>query len=129
MAISPDGRQVVAGTKGHVAFVWDVATQTQLLQLKGHNGRITSVSFSSDGTRILTSSWDATARLWETISGRELLTLKGPRDKEMLRFASMSADGLQITTVDNKQSIRVWRAATDQQIAAWKKEEELANQR
>ena len=34
--------------------MWDARTGTALLELKGHTGAVTSVSFSPDGTRIVT---------------------------------------------------------------------------
>ena len=49
----------------------------ELLQLKGHSEKVTSVVFSSDGKRIMTGSRDTTARLWDSSTGRETLQLKG----------------------------------------------------
>jgi WD40 repeat protein len=68
VAISPDGRWVAAGS-------WDLATQTQLLDLtkpgakpfvlKGHNtARTLSVAFSPDSQWLATGNEDQTASLW-----------------------------------------------------------------
>jgi len=36
-----------------------------LMTLKGHQGAITAVRFSSDGKRLVTTSVDKTARVWD----------------------------------------------------------------
>ena len=48
-----------------------------LLELKGHTGEVTSVSFSPDGSRIVTGSDDRTAKVWDARTGTALLELKG----------------------------------------------------
>ena len=52
-------------------------TGTALLELKGHTGWVSSVSFSPDGTRIVTGSEDQTAKVWDARTGTALLELKG----------------------------------------------------
>ncbi|WP_226889003.1 hypothetical protein, partial [Nostoc sp. MG11] len=47
-------------------------------KLQGHEGRVTTASFSADGQRILTASWDNTARVvsiyaWNVESLEQLL--------------------------------------------------------
>ena len=57
----------IAGTsKGKPAIlVREIATGKLLQTLLGHEGRITSVAFSSDSARIVSGSDDRTSRLWE----------------------------------------------------------------
>jgi len=66
---SPDGL-FFAGTNesGHI-LVWDAGTGRQLLRLKGHTGRVASLTFSPSGSLLGSSSEDNTARIWDV--GRE----------------------------------------------------------
>ena len=66
---SPDGL-FFAGTNesGHI-LVWDAGTGRQLLRLKGHTGRVASLTFSPSGSLPGSSSEDNTARIWDV--GRE----------------------------------------------------------
>ncbi|MEH2179670.1 WD40 repeat domain-containing protein, partial [Nostoc sp.] len=56
----------------NTARLWNL--QGQLLQeFKGHQGSVSSVSFSPDGKTIATASSDNTARLWPVESLNQLL--------------------------------------------------------
>ena len=57
--------------------VWDADKGTEILTLKGHTGRVTSVAFSPDGKRIVSGSEDSTVKVWDADKGTETLTLKG----------------------------------------------------
>ena len=49
-----------------LAIIWDANTGTMIGEpLKGHSGRISSISFSPDGTRLVTGSSDKTAIIWD----------------------------------------------------------------
>ena len=76
-SFSPDGSQIVTGSRDHTAKVWDAKSGAELLTLKGHTGRVTSASFSPDGSRIVTGSEDETAKVWDAKSGAEVLTTQG----------------------------------------------------
>jgi hypothetical protein len=45
--------------------VWDASTGAELLQLKGHTGRVWGVAVTPDGARIITASADNSARVWD----------------------------------------------------------------
>jgi len=56
-------RLVTAGSDGSIR-IWDVATATELLSLRGHRRRIQHVQFSPDGETLASSSDDGTVKLW-----------------------------------------------------------------
>lgn len=60
---SPDGRFLALGGEDQAVLLWDFETDNTV-QLLGHRGAITAVSFSADGQRLLTSSDDNSLRLW-----------------------------------------------------------------
>ena len=67
------------GDDGHV-YVWDAADGTQLLQLAGHHGVVTSVAFSPDGTRLATTSGSSDSGelvVWDALSGARVRDFVG----------------------------------------------------
>ena len=50
---------------------------SDLLTLKGHTDRVTSVAYSPDGKRLASGSGDKTVKVWDLQTGQELLTFKG----------------------------------------------------
>jgi WD40 repeat protein len=64
LAVSPDGRYLVAGTEeGNKSIVWDLASQTQTATL-GQVGRINAIQFSHDGKLLATGSSETSINLW-----------------------------------------------------------------
>ncbi len=55
----------------HTVKVWDAQTGKESLCLKGHSGRVTSVSFSPDGKRLASASCDGTVKVWRLRSRAE----------------------------------------------------------
>ncbi|PFH46478.1 hypothetical protein AMATHDRAFT_88311 [Amanita thiersii Skay4041] len=84
---------------------------SELLQLKGHHGPITSVSLSSDGTRIVTGSTDDTIRIWDANTGAEVFPpLIGHTDSVFC--VAISPDGGRIASGSRDKTIRIWDANT-----------------
>lgn len=82
VAFSPDGHHFAAGvgtTRYVVDFdhtnrdtrilLWETVTREEVLQLKGHTGPVTAITFSPDGRYLLSGSLDSTLYLWDTTSG------------------------------------------------------------
>jgi RNA polymerase sigma factor (sigma-70 family) len=63
-SFSPDGKWLaIAGDRA--ICVWEVATGTELLCFRGHEGRAIRAEFGPDGRTVLSSSFDLTALLWD----------------------------------------------------------------
>jgi len=63
-------------TTGQVRL-WDVASGSQVGELKGHGKGVTEVAFSRDGRLLASGSTDNTIRIWDLATKRELRTLTG----------------------------------------------------
>jgi WD40 repeat protein len=80
LAWSPDGRAVAAAYGEGVnsfARLFDAASGKELAVLKGHEGAIRSLAWTSGGQEVVSSDADRTVRRWEASSGRLVATLQG----------------------------------------------------
>jgi WD40 repeat protein/serine/threonine protein kinase len=64
VAISHDGKYVLAGYTDNSTILWDAETGKKLHVINGHSRGVIRVAFSADGKRALTASSDRTAILW-----------------------------------------------------------------
>jgi WD40 repeat protein len=129
---SPDGKRVVIGEwipygdQGS-ARVWDAETG-QALTPPLHDRTVLDAKFSPDGKRVVTVS-RRSARIWDAASGKEL-TPPIEEDLGALSRARFSPDGQRVVTVVGgdalrrgggmiDKSVRVWDAATGQDVTPW----------
>jgi len=71
LALSPDGKTLVTGSKDKTVRIWDLNTSKVIRTLQGHSDEITSLAFSKDGTQLASSSKDQTIRVWNLSSTDE----------------------------------------------------------
>lgn len=65
IAISPDGKLLIAGSLDHIVRVWDMQTGALLDRLKNHKDSVYSVAFLPGGKQLLTGSLDKTLKIWD----------------------------------------------------------------
>jgi WD40 repeat protein len=83
--------------------------------LKGHDGAVSSATFSPDGTRIVTASEDKTARIWDAANGKPIgEPLTGHED--VVNSAAFSPDGKRIVTASWDKTARIWDAESGKPI-------------
>ncbi len=75
VAISPDGRQVLTASDGHIVILWDAVTGRKLRTFQGHEALVDLVLFTPDSLSVLTGARDGTTRLWDIATGQELVRL------------------------------------------------------
>jgi WD40 repeat protein len=109
--ISNDNRYVAAAGFDGVAYLFDLASQTQVLTIT-HDQYLTSVDISPDGNTLLTVTGNGAVALWEISSGRQLY--RYPHGAVLIAAARFSPDGSKIATVDTTGALRIW--AVDQQL-------------
>ncbi len=71
LAISPDGRTLISGSKDKTIKIWNLSAGELLHTLSGHDGGV-KAAVSPDGQCILSGSDDATVKLWEIGTGKRL---------------------------------------------------------
>jgi WD40 repeat protein len=110
LAFSPDGKQLVSGHALREAWIWDLATATELHKLK-HGGTVRAVAFTADGQMVATGAADDSARLWKADSGTEVVRCVG-HNGQVLAVA-LSPDGKLLATAGLRgRGIRLWDIAT-----------------
>ena len=77
LAISRDGRTVIAGDSTGAILVWGNGKR-QPRKLSGHRDRVNQMTFSAQGDRFASVGLDGAVRIWETATGRLERELKGP---------------------------------------------------
>ncbi|KAG6808740.1 hypothetical protein H0H92_003049, partial [Tricholoma furcatifolium] len=64
VAFSPDGKQIVSGSKDKSVRIWNTLTGDMIKDLKGHTDFVRSVAFSIDGKQVVSGSNDISVRIW-----------------------------------------------------------------
>jgi WD40 repeat protein len=113
IAVSADGSRFATTGEDGIATVWDTATGSRLLTLRGHEGAVNGIAFSPDGSLLATAGDDRTVRLWDAASGRQIRVLRGHR-KSVLGVA-FSPDGSLLATSGQDATVRIWDVATGTQ--------------
>lgn len=114
VAVSPDGRQALSGSRDNLAILWDLNTGRAIRQLAGHTDWVWDVAFSPHGERAVTASADQTLIIWDIATGdvvHRLEAHKGP-----VRSAVFSADGRQILSGAADGSLILWDAASGEVV-------------
>jgi RNA polymerase sigma factor (sigma-70 family) len=110
LAYSPDGKILAVPDDAKVIHLVDVASGTELRQLKGHPEKIASLAFSPDGKTLAAGGDSRTILLWKTDTGEQLRQLLG-HEKEVPSVA-FSADGKELASASRDGTVRLWDMAT-----------------
>jgi WD40 repeat protein len=87
VAWSPDGKQIVTGSRDHSLKIWDVASGKLVRELKafkekafekGHQEAVLSAVFSPDGKQIVSGGMDQKIKVWNVADGSVVRDLVSP---------------------------------------------------
>jgi WD40 repeat protein len=106
LAISPDGTTLAWASGGNAPiFLWDIGSQKERGELRGHDTNARSLEFSRKGD-LLVSAGGSTIRVWDPRSARELVE---PMEVFTALKATISPDGLTIaSTQTDPGTILLW---------------------
>jgi eukaryotic-like serine/threonine-protein kinase len=109
LALSPDERRLITGSRDGTARIWRADTGEQMAVLK-HPGIVNAVEFSRDGTIIMTGEDESgTITIWDASSGEPLRSVRATKPVVTPRF---SPNGSFVVALSGPGVIVRWNAAT-----------------
>jgi WD40 repeat protein len=106
LALTPDGRRLVASEFARPIRVWEVATGLEMGRLAGHDGVTLALAVSPDGHAVASGGSDGTVRLWELETGKELRRLKGHQGPVLA--VAFSPDGRRLLSGSRDTTGLIW---------------------
>jgi WD40 repeat protein len=103
VALSPDGREVIAGADYGMVTVFDVATGTMIATVTGY---ISALAYAPDGKQIASADSTTIITVWDNDSGAILSTLAG--HTEWVNALAYAPDGRRIASGAMDGTIKVW---------------------
>jgi hypothetical protein len=114
LALFPDGKLALTGSRDRTLRIWDLANARTVRTLEGHTGPVLAVAVAADGKRIASAGSDHVVRVWDPATGDLVAMLQGHTgdvvgvaflpDGQLL---SGGGDGLRRWDVDKEET--VWR--------------------
>jgi WD40 repeat protein/serine/threonine protein kinase len=119
VAVSPDGRFIAGGCADSSVRLWDTDLGREALVLRGHSGRVASVSFHPSG-RLLVSGGQQPGeiKMWDLTRQPEHHSLPQDGPIEDLEALCFSADGLAVRTVSYRGRLLTREVDSDRTVAA-----------
>lgn len=111
LAMSTDGRYVIAGSLGHTIRVWEVATGREVSRLV-EDSYVSAVAMSPDGSTIAAAGYFPGFRIWNITTGQRIAQVT---TEDGIMSIAFSPDGDYMIT-GGGSTARVWDAHTWQEI-------------
>jgi WD40 repeat protein len=123
VAFSPDGARFLSASADNTLILWDTQSRAVVNRLQGHTERVSSVAFSPDGRMAVSgagnqfagASTDNTLILWDLQLGQPVRRYQG--HTLFVSDLAFSPDGTTIVSASADQTLRLWPATYDIELA------------
>ncbi len=106
VAVTPDGKRAISGSRDQTLKIWDLQRGTQLHNITDHKGWITSIVVTPDGKRAISASADTTLKVWDIEQGKQLHNLTGHTD--IIWAVALTPDGKRAVSASGDTTLKVW---------------------
>jgi WD40 repeat protein/ABC-type Fe3+/spermidine/putrescine transport system ATPase subunit len=103
---SRDGRRVAVASNDGAVRLWDWATESSPVILRGHEGVVRGAAFSPDGQRVVSGGDDGAVRIWDPQRPTEPVVLRGHAGGVI--SVAYSSDGGRVASGGSDGPVRVW---------------------
>jgi WD40 repeat protein len=107
VAVSKDGKFVVAGSADGSLQIINPDTAAVMRELKGQTGPVQSVALSTDNSQLATASADGSIRFWKTADGAELGIVAGSESPAL--DVAIHPAGTLAASAGQDGIIRIWQ--------------------
>jgi len=108
IAISKDGKLLLANYGNNSPILWDLETGKQKFTLDGHTDYVRCVAFSYDGKKCASGAADGKIIIWNTETGKQEKVLEGYQYLDALAF-----DNIGKLYWNDQDIIKIWDLITD----------------
>ena len=109
-----DGQRVASMTPSGNIEIWDIASETVVLELEGHSSDIWTMDFTSDNEMLASGSDDYTIWLWSMKTGIGIHLLEG--HTFFVRIVRFSPDNQLLASSGHDDTVRFWDIETGKEL-------------
>jgi WD40 repeat protein len=106
LALSPDGKFLVTGSRDKSVREWEVTSGKQIRSFQGHMQEVIAVAIRPDGRQVASGSAEGAIRLWDLSASDEHKALTDATDS--LWAVAVSPDNKRVATAGADKTIRVY---------------------
>lgn len=119
LAVSQDGKFLMAGSRDGVAMIWDIATGKVIHRLSCKSD-VTAVSFSEDSNLAILGCANSLVSIWRIDTGSEVRRFSGHSDA----VTSLASAGRLLMTGSKDGTSAIWSTTTGERIVTLAKQRE-----
>lgn len=103
---NPDSELLASGDNSGNVELWNVPTQSTILNKKAHQGYISNFAFNVESIYFVSGENNGDLKIWRVGSGQELVTLKGHTNK--INSINYHPDNERIVTTSDDNTLKLW---------------------
>lgn len=115
VAVSPDGRSLISGSRDEIIKVWDWWAQEEIFTLNARSF-IYAITISADGETFAIRGRDQTVKAWSLRTGQQIRPEKGA----LRAIASVTMTGDRHLVSSSQNTIKIWNLKTGRELCTLK---------